>query len=60
MMRHLPQQINLVNSYRADALQTYSSTRSLCSIGRSNALTDQYLQDGNFERARDCQNSSRR
>jgi hypothetical protein len=31
-------------------VQTYSSTRSLCSIGRSNTLTDQYLEDGNFAR----------
>jgi hypothetical protein len=41
--------------------QTYSSTRSLCSIERSStALTDQYQQDENFERAHDCQNNSRR
>jgi hypothetical protein len=37
-------------------VQTYSSTRSLCSIERSNTPTDQYPKDGNFERAHDCQN----
>jgi hypothetical protein len=41
-------------------VQTYSSTRSLCSIERSNTLTDQYLEDGHFEKARHYQNNSRR
>jgi hypothetical protein len=42
-------------------VQTYSSTRSLCSIERSNTLTDQYLEDLNFVRAHQhYQNNSRR
>jgi len=71
MMRHLPQQPNLVHSYRTDALwadcwlelqwvQTYSSTRSLCSIERSNTPADQYLEDLNFVRAHHYQDNSRR
>jgi hypothetical protein len=73
MTRHLPQQTNLVNADRSDALgadcwlelqwvQTYSSTRALCSIERSNALTDghQYLEDVHFVRAHHYQNNSRR
>jgi hypothetical protein len=41
-------------------VQTYSTTRSLRSIERSNTLTDQYLEDGDFDNAHDCQNNSRR
>jgi hypothetical protein len=41
-------------------VQTYSSTRSLCSIERSNTPTDQYLEDLNFVRAHHYQNNSRR
>jgi hypothetical protein len=29
-------------------------------VERSNTPTDQYPQDGNFEKAHDCQNNSRR
>jgi hypothetical protein len=63
-MRHLPQQTILINSYRTDVcvlwadcwlelqwVQTYSSTRSLCSTERSNTPAAQYLEDVNFVRA---------
>jgi hypothetical protein len=40
--------------------KTYSSTRSLCGIERSNTLTDNYPQGGHFVRAYHYQNSNSR